>query len=76
MPKYSALDFAKAILNSVGGGLPYYGPSPLEAPLREILTKNSIKVPWSSECPHCDQPWEAGCAHVIYSFVGPVFMER
>ena len=73
MKRRVALDFAKAVLNLVGDGMPYYGPSPLEAPLREILTANSLKEAF---CPACDAKWDLHCDHVIYTFTGPVFMER
>jgi len=69
----STLDFAKAVLNLVGGGMPHYGPSPIEPYLRDILEANSLKQP---VCPHCHKLWDADCSHVIHTFTGPVFMER
>jgi hypothetical protein len=73
VPKHSALDFAKAILNTVGDGMPYYGKSPAEESLREILVANSIKEP---VCPYCHKLWHSSCPHVIHTFNGPVFQER
>lgn len=39
-----------------------------------LAAADSMK--WPPLCPHCDAMWDAHCEHVIYTFTGPVYMER
>jgi len=66
------LDFVKAVLNLVGDGQPYYGPSPVED-LFTVLAANSLKETY---CPYCEAKWYGHCVHAVYTFTGPVHMER
>ena len=44
--------------------------------MKDILEANSLKGLYIPNCPLCLEPWDATCPHVIYTFTGPVYMER
>ncbi len=71
-----ALKMVIGIFNAIGGESIRYGPGPVQSNLHRILEMNSLEVLWPLECPCCDHSWDDNCPHVIYTFTGPVYMER
>lgn len=69
-----ALKTVRGIFNTIGCESFRYGPSPLLPIIRTILEFDSFKGP--QPCPYCTLPWDTACPHVIYTFVGPTYMER